>query len=156
MFQHSLAIWIPPHVFSLRWLGGQRYIQAHLCCWRSYRVWAVHAAGCSSGCVDLLVVMVSECFVVMALKLSVLCLAASRGQPVTSGFGGCPYVANGAYAYPPPPVNGMYPAGPPPGYSYTNPPPAGRSWGCFCAYHCQLRFSLLMSPAFQVDSTPTH
>uniref|UniRef100_A0A3Q3WBW2 GRAM domain-containing protein n=1 Tax=Mola mola TaxID=94237 RepID=A0A3Q3WBW2_MOLML len=51
--------------------------------------------------------------------------AQSRGQPVTSGFGGCPYMANGAYAYPPPPVNGMYPAGPPPGYSYTNPPPPG-------------------------------
>ncbi|XP_041671872.1 WW domain-binding protein 2 [Cheilinus undulatus] len=51
---------------------------------------------------------------------------ASRGQPVTSGFGGCPYMANGAYAYPPPPpANGMYPAGPPPGYSYPNPPPPG-------------------------------
>ncbi|XP_004557550.1 WW domain-binding protein 2 isoform X2 [Maylandia zebra] len=48
---------------------------------------------------------------------------ASRGQPVTAGFGGCPYMANGAYAYPPPPANGMYPAGPPPGYSYPNPPP---------------------------------
>uniref|UniRef100_A0A3P8TQI1 WW domain binding protein 2 n=1 Tax=Amphiprion percula TaxID=161767 RepID=A0A3P8TQI1_AMPPE len=50
---------------------------------------------------------------------------ASRGQPVTPGFGGCPYMANGAYAYPPPPANGMYPAGPPPGYSYPNPPPPG-------------------------------
>ncbi|XP_039892676.1 WW domain-binding protein 2 isoform X2 [Simochromis diagramma] len=50
---------------------------------------------------------------------------ASRGQPVTAGFGGCPYMANGAYAYPPPPANGMYPAGPPPGYSYPNPPPDG-------------------------------
>uniref|UniRef100_A0A671XCF7 WW domain binding protein 2 n=1 Tax=Sparus aurata TaxID=8175 RepID=A0A671XCF7_SPAAU len=50
---------------------------------------------------------------------------ASRGQPVTAGFGGCPYMANGAYAYPPPPANGMYPAGPPPGYSYPNPPPQG-------------------------------
>ncbi|XP_067101337.1 WW domain-binding protein 2 [Osmerus mordax] len=50
---------------------------------------------------------------------------ASRGQPVAGGFGGCPYMANGAYAYPPPPTNGMYPAGPPPGYSYPNPPPAG-------------------------------
>lgn len=50
---------------------------------------------------------------------------ASRGQPVTPGFGGCPYMANGAYAYPPPPANGMYPAGPPPGYSYSNPPPPG-------------------------------
>ncbi|KAJ8334073.1 hypothetical protein SKAU_G00397120 [Synaphobranchus kaupii] len=48
---------------------------------------------------------------------------ASRGQPVTVGFG-CPYMANGAYAYPPPPpANGMYPAGPPPGYSYPTPPP---------------------------------
>ncbi|KAG7473988.1 hypothetical protein JOB18_006705 [Solea senegalensis] len=51
---------------------------------------------------------------------------ASRGQPVTPGFGGCPYMANGAYAYPPPPsANGMYPAAPPPGYSYPNPPPPG-------------------------------
>lgn len=55
-------------------------------------------------------------------------IAASRGQPVTPGFGGCPYMANGAYACPPPPANGMYPAGPPPGYSYPNPPPPGRSW----------------------------
>lgn len=62
------------------------------------------------------------------LFLNLLCLAASRGQPVTAGFGGCPYMANGAYAYPPPPANGMYPAGPPPGYSYPNPPPQGR--GC--------------------------
>ncbi|KAJ8264153.1 hypothetical protein GJAV_G00145830 [Gymnothorax javanicus] len=47
---------------------------------------------------------------------------ASRGQPVTAGFG-CPYMANGAYAYPPPAAaNGMYPAGPPPGYSYPPPP----------------------------------
>ncbi|KAF7642605.1 hypothetical protein LDENG_00255040 [Lucifuga dentata] len=50
---------------------------------------------------------------------------ASRGQPVSAACGGCPYMANGAYAYPPPPANGMYPAGPPPGYSYPNPPPAG-------------------------------
>ncbi|XP_029509257.1 WW domain-binding protein 2-like isoform X2 [Oncorhynchus nerka] len=49
---------------------------------------------------------------------------ASRGQPVSGGFGGCPYMGNGAYAYPPPPANG-YPAGPPPGYSYPNPPPQG-------------------------------
>uniref|UniRef100_H3D1T0 WW domain binding protein 2 n=1 Tax=Tetraodon nigroviridis TaxID=99883 RepID=H3D1T0_TETNG len=47
---------------------------------------------------------------------------ASRGQPVGASFGGCPYVSNGAYAYPPPPVNGMYPTGPPPGYSYAHPP----------------------------------
>ncbi|KAG9350368.1 hypothetical protein JZ751_026723 [Albula glossodonta] len=47
---------------------------------------------------------------------------ASRGQPVTGAFG-CPYMANGAYAYAPPPANGMYPAGPPPGYSYPAPPP---------------------------------
>ncbi|KAG7232860.1 hypothetical protein INR49_008028 [Caranx melampygus] len=47
----------------------------------------------------------------------------SRGQPVTPGFGGCPFMANGAYAYPPPPTNGMYPSGAPPGYSYPNPPP---------------------------------
>ncbi|XP_022598505.1 WW domain-binding protein 2 isoform X2 [Seriola dumerili] len=50
---------------------------------------------------------------------------ASRGQPVTPGFGGCPYLANGAYACPPPPTNGMYPSGAPPGYSYPNPPPPG-------------------------------
>ncbi|CAL8262796.1 unnamed protein product [Boreogadus saida] len=51
---------------------------------------------------------------------------ASRGQPATAGFGGCPYMANGAYAYPPPPTtNGMYPAGPPPGYNYPNAPPTG-------------------------------
>lgn len=47
---------------------------------------------------------------------------ASRGQPVAASFGGCPYMANGAYAYPPAPANGMYPTGPPPGYSYPNPP----------------------------------
>lgn len=51
---------------------------------------------------------------------------ASRGQPVTGHFG-CPYMANGAYAYPPPPpANGMYAAGaPPPGYAYPGPPPPG-------------------------------
>ncbi|KAJ4921571.1 hypothetical protein JOQ06_022432 [Pogonophryne albipinna] len=50
---------------------------------------------------------------------------ASRGQPVSSGFG-CPYTANGAFSYPPPPPNnGVYPAGPPPGYTYPNPPPPG-------------------------------
>ncbi|XP_028821122.1 WW domain-binding protein 2 [Denticeps clupeoides] len=48
---------------------------------------------------------------------------ASRGQPVTGNFG-CPYMANGAYAN----TNGMYSAGPPPGYptppgSYYPPPP---------------------------------
>lgn len=48
---------------------------------------------------------------------------ASRGQPVVPGFGGCPFMANGAYTYPPPPANGMYPAGPPPGYSYASPAP---------------------------------
>ncbi|XP_030629696.1 WW domain-binding protein 2 isoform X2 [Chanos chanos] len=49
----------------------------------------------------------------------------SRGQPVAGNFG-CPYMANGAYAYPPPPApNGMYSAGPPPGYSYPAPPPPG-------------------------------
>lgn len=53
--------------------------------------------------------------------------SASRGQPVSSGFG-CPYSANGAFSYPPPPPNnGVYPAGPPPGYTYPNPPPPGRS-----------------------------
>ncbi|XP_051926509.1 WW domain-binding protein 2 isoform X2 [Hippocampus zosterae] len=49
---------------------------------------------------------------------------ASRGQPVTPAFGGCPFMANGAYTYPPP--NGAYPAGPPPGYAYSDvPPPDG-------------------------------
>ncbi|KAJ0016246.1 hypothetical protein NQD34_014536 [Periophthalmus magnuspinnatus] len=51
---------------------------------------------------------------------------ASRGQPVTADFGGCPYMANGAYVYPPPPTNGMYAAaGAPPGYAYPNTPQAG-------------------------------
>ncbi|XP_051769752.1 WW domain-binding protein 2 [Ctenopharyngodon idella] len=53
---------------------------------------------------------------------------ASRGQPVTGNFG-CPYMANGAYAYPPPPpTNGMYSGPPPPGYVYPGPPPPGGSW----------------------------
>uniref|UniRef100_A0A8C6SJD0 WW domain binding protein 2 n=1 Tax=Neogobius melanostomus TaxID=47308 RepID=A0A8C6SJD0_9GOBI len=44
---------------------------------------------------------------------------ASRGQPVTSGFEGCPFMGNGAYAYPPPPANGMYAAaGAPPVYAF--------------------------------------
>ncbi|XP_063068413.1 WW domain-binding protein 2 [Engraulis encrasicolus] len=49
---------------------------------------------------------------------------ASKGQPVLGNYGNCPYMAaNGACApmYPPPSTNGMYAAGPPPGYSY----PAG-------------------------------
>ncbi|KAI4893577.1 hypothetical protein NFI96_021377 [Prochilodus magdalenae] len=51
---------------------------------------------------------------------------ASRGQPVTGNIG-CSYMANGAYAYPPPPpTNGIYSTGPPPpGYSYPGPPPPG-------------------------------
>uniref|UniRef100_A0A672S6Y4 WW domain binding protein 2 n=1 Tax=Sinocyclocheilus grahami TaxID=75366 RepID=A0A672S6Y4_SINGR len=51
---------------------------------------------------------------------------ASRGQPVTVNYG-CPYMANGAFAYPPPPpANGMYSAAPPPpGYAYPGPPPPG-------------------------------
>lgn len=59
------------------------------------------------------------------LCLWVLSLA-SRGQPVTPNLG-CPYMANGAYAYPPPPpANGIYSTGPPPpGYSYPAPPPPG-------------------------------
>lgn len=61
--------------------------------------------------------------------LMMLCVAASKGQPVTPGFGGCPYMANGAYAYPPPPANGMYPQGPPPGYS--SPAPAAGEGCCF-------------------------
>ncbi|TSL04201.1 WW domain-binding protein 2 [Bagarius yarrelli] len=49
---------------------------------------------------------------------------ASRGQPVMPNVG-CPYMANGAFAYPPPPPdNGLYSTGPPPpGYSYSAPPP---------------------------------
>lgn len=51
---------------------------------------------------------------------------ASKGQPVLGNFGNCPFMAaNGACAYPPPPANGMYAAGPPPGYSYPAPPPPG-------------------------------
>ncbi|XP_076856104.1 WW domain-binding protein 2 [Brachyhypopomus gauderio] len=50
---------------------------------------------------------------------------ASRGQPVTGDFE-CPYMLNGAYAYAPPPANGMYASGPPPpGYTYPGPPAAG-------------------------------
>ncbi|XP_077482338.1 WW domain-binding protein 2 [Stigmatopora argus] len=50
----------------------------------------------------------------------------SRGQPVSPGSSGCPFLANGgAYAFPPPPSNGAYPAMPPPGYAYPNPPPPG-------------------------------
>lgn len=53
-------------------------------------------------------------------------ISASRGQPVTVNYG-CPYMANGAYTYPPPPpANGMYSATPPPpGYTYPGPPPPG-------------------------------
>ncbi|KAF7705557.1 WW domain-binding protein 2-like [Silurus meridionalis] len=49
---------------------------------------------------------------------------ASSGQPVTANFS-CPYMANEAYAYPPPPpANGIYSTGTPtPGYSYPPPPP---------------------------------
>ncbi|KAI4790368.1 hypothetical protein KUCAC02_034673, partial [Chaenocephalus aceratus] len=47
---------------------------------------------------------------------------ASRGQPVSSGFG-CPYSANGAFSYPPPPPNnGVYPAGPRPDTPTPTPP----------------------------------
>ncbi|XP_036427988.1 WW domain-binding protein 2 [Colossoma macropomum] len=51
---------------------------------------------------------------------------ASRGQPVIGNIG-CAYMANGAYACPPPPpANGIYSTGPPPpGYSYPGPPPPG-------------------------------
>ncbi|CAM4712048.1 unnamed protein product [Leuciscus chuanchicus] len=53
---------------------------------------------------------------------------ASRGQPVTGNFG-CPYMANGAYAYPPPPpANGIYSGPAPPGYVFPGPPPPGGSW----------------------------
>ncbi|KAL4648070.1 WW domain-binding protein 2 [Arapaima gigas] len=53
---------------------------------------------------------------------------ASRGEPVVGALA-CPYMANGAYAYPPPPANGMYPADPPPGYSYPGPPPQAGFYG---------------------------
>ncbi|KAF5909071.1 WW domain-binding protein 2, partial [Clarias magur] len=51
---------------------------------------------------------------------------AFRGLPVSPNVG-CPYMANGAYACPPPPPpNGIYSTGPPPpGYSYPAPPPPG-------------------------------
>lgn len=127
------------YYFFCRRLGGQCYFQAGLCCWRSYRVWPVHAAGRSSRYDDKPMLTEIESFccssyfladfapvVCHLLSPSVIYLLASRGQPVTPGFGGCPYMANGAYAYPPPPANGMYPSGPPPGYSYPNPPPTGR------------------------------
>lgn len=57
---------------------------------------------------------------------------------------GCPYMANGAFAYPPPPpANGMYSAGaPPPGYAYPGPPPAGRALVLmllFLNYYCEHR-----------------
>ncbi|XDV44087.1 hypothetical protein PO909_012427 [Leuciscus waleckii] len=52
---------------------------------------------------------------------------ASRGQPVTGNFG-CPYMANGAYAYPPPPpANGIYSGPAPPGYVFPGPPPPGNN-----------------------------
>ncbi|XP_067285891.1 WW domain-binding protein 2 [Pseudorasbora parva] len=53
---------------------------------------------------------------------------ASRGQPVTGNFG-CPYMANGAYAYPPPPpANDIYSGPPPLGYVFPGPPPPSGSW----------------------------
>ncbi|KAK2866633.1 hypothetical protein Q7C36_002689 [Tachysurus vachellii] len=50
---------------------------------------------------------------------------ACRGQPVNPNLV-CPYMSNGAYAYPPPPPsNSIYSTGPPPpGYSYPVPPGA--------------------------------
>lgn len=72
-------------------------------------------------------------------------------------------MANGAYAYPPPPANGIiYPQGPPPGYSYPMPP-SGRGWNkCCCSgitYSCtQLNLFAaaciyLFFPSAQVGST---
>lgn len=117
-------------LLSFRWLGGHCYIQTCLCCWRSYRVWPVHAAGRSSRywqgfcCIqNIFGWLFFSCLIILYLFLCFI--SASRGQPVTPGFGGCPYMANGAYAYPSPAANGMYPSGPPPGYSYPNPPPPG-------------------------------
>lgn len=64
-------------------------------------------------------------------------ISASRGQPVTGNFG-CPYMANGAYAYPPPPpANGMCSGPPPPGYVYPGPPPPGNNTtNLFMQIHC--------------------
>lgn len=82
---------------------------------------------------------------------SLLCPAASRGQPVNPGFGGCPYMANGAYTYPPPPANGMYPAGPPPGYSYPNPPPQGTRR---LKRHCDIISSMSQRPNLSPFAPP--
>lgn len=64
-------------------------------------------------------------------------ISASRGQPVTGNFG-CPYMANGAYAYPPPPpANGIYSGPAPPGYVFPGPPPPGNDTSClFMWIHC--------------------
>lgn len=45
---------------------------------------------------------------------------ASRGE-VPNGAYGYPYMPSGAYVFPPPVANGMYPC--PPGYPYPPPPP---------------------------------
>lgn len=53
-------------------------------------------------------------------SLSPLVLVASRGE-APSGAYGYPYMPSGAYVFPPPVANGMYPC--PPGYPYPPPPP---------------------------------
>lgn len=88
-------------------------------------------------------------------------LSASRGRPVTASFDGCPYMANGACAYPPPPANEMYPCGPPPGYSYPCPPAPGRNCkqshpnSCFSnSSHTKVHLSLLL-PRWILYNPPT-
>lgn len=88
-------------------------------------------------------------------------LSASRGRPVTASFDGCPYMANGACAYPPMPANEMYPCDPPPGYSYPCPPAPGRNCkqshpNC-CFYnssHAKVHLSLLL-PRWILYTPPT-
>ena len=48
------------------------------------------------------------------------CTVASRGE-APSGAYGYSYMPSGAYVFPPPVANGMYPC--PPGYPYPPPPP---------------------------------
>lgn len=146
MFNFLHSVCLCRVFFFFRWLGGQHKLQVHLCCrWRHW-VWTIHAAGCHSGWGQTLFRHSDEMKTTnrsMDAFISVhkpdektwsrlcfphhaLCPSASRGQPVTPAFGGCPFMANGAYAYPPPPPsNGAYPAGPPPGYAYPDVPPPG-------------------------------
>lgn len=88
-------------------------------------------------------------------------LSASRGRPVMASFDGCPYMANGACAYPPPPANEMYPCGPPPGYSHPCPPAPGRNCkqshpNCCFSYssHAKVHLSVLL-PRRILYNSPT-